>query len=233
MKSDDREHFFRHPLRRGTLVTDRDRFLMDVARARRVVHVGCVDWPVSQERLANGTLLHPKLLRVSSDILGVDIDDEGLRVLADAVGGAYCSIDLTDSKVDISTIVGFRPDVIIAGDVIEHVASSQSLLAGLRRVALPSRAQIIVTTPNSLAFRNTLNTTLGIELMHPDHVAVYSPRTLETVMARSGLTIDSWHYYTIRTGDDIGHRTYDLVSRAAARMRPAWGDGHIVTCRPS
>lgn len=233
MKATKREHLFRHPLRRGRLLTDRDDFLMAAANGRRVVHVGCVDWPVSKDRLADGTLLHPKLQRVAAEVIGVDIDVEGLQALENALGGVYSSIDLTDPAADISPLAEFRPDVIIAGDVIEHVPSAQALLEGLRRLAQCSGAKVIVTTPNSLAFRSVLNTTVGIELMHPDHVAIYSPTTLETLMARSGLVIDSWQYYSIHTGTDLGHRSYDFVARSAARLRAAWGDGHLVTCLPS
>lgn len=232
MQSVKSEHVFRHPLRRGKLVRDRDAFLLDAARGRRVLHVGCVDWPVTHERLSDGQLLHPKLQKQATAVLGVDIDTEGLRTLEDALGGEYSSIDLTDPTADIAPIIEFGAEVIIAGDVIEHVPSAQALLEGLRRVAQLTGARIIVTTPNSLAVRNMVNTTLGIELMHPDHVAVYSPMTLETVMTRSGLAVDDWLFYTIRTGVDPGHRAYDFVSRVAAHARPAWADGHIVVCRP-
>ena len=224
------QHYFRHRLAHGSVVRSRDEFLTQLATEKRVVHVGCVDWPVTSERLRDGSLLHGKLLAAANDVLGVDIDLEGMDSLKSALGGSYSRLDLALDSADLTEICAFGPDLVIAGDVIEHVPSAQAFVDGLARVAAATGAIVVVTTPNSLAFRNVINTAVGIEMMHPDHVAIYSPFILKTEIQRSGLMIDTWSFYTVTTGVDVAHRIYDGIARLSGHVRSAWGDGHIVVC---
>jgi len=217
-------------LQRGGLVTSRDDYLLSITSGKRVVHVGCVDWPLSQERLRDGSLLHEKLLLNAESVLGVDVDTKGMERLQNTLGGLYSNIDLTDSDVNTNEVTAFKPDVILAGDVIEHVSSGQDLLNGLARLVNETEADLVLTTPNSLAIRNVFNTALGLEMVHPDHSCIYSPLNLRTLVERSGLQVQNWTYYSIKTGHDPMHRLYDSMSRLPARIRHAWADGHIVQC---
>jgi len=231
------QHFFRHRLQAGTASRDRDSALLQLCRSKRVAHVGCVDWPLTQERIADGSLLHSKLLKVASDVVGIDVDAAGLEQMRVSVGGDYLCLDPTvlaaANQAAEPRLEAFRPEIVLVADVIEHVAQPEAFLRGIDAMARGSAAIVILTTPNSLGFRNVINTFLGYELMHPDHVAVHSPMTLRTLMQRSGLTVDSWHYYTIPTGRDLGHRCYDALTRLASRMRGGWADGHLVVASSS
>ena len=93
MPTEPGEHMFRHSLERGELLKDRDSFLSQAAAGLRVVHVGCVDWPLSEQRLATGDLLHSKLLASAEQVLGLDIDQDGMATLARVLGGSYLNVD--------------------------------------------------------------------------------------------------------------------------------------------
>jgi len=235
MNDHETDHFFRRPLQAGRLLRDRDSALVELCRGRRVAHIGCVDWPLSQERLRDGLLLHPKLLAVSSEIVGIDVDAPGLDDMRSTLGGSYLALDVTASGSDARTAViealGDEPDIVIAGDVIEHVPDPVGFVRGLADLVTTSDARVVITTPNSLAVRSSVNTLLGYELMHPDHISIHTPTTLRTVVERGGLRVVSWNYYSITTGSDLAHRGYDIVSRVSARVRPAWADGHLVVAQ--
>ena len=231
------QHFFRHRLQAGKVSRDRDAALLRLCRSKRVAHVGCVDWPLTQERIADGSLFHPKLLEVASDVVGIDVDAAGLEQMRVAVGGDYLCVDPTDLATPNpdaeARLEGFRPEIVLVADVIEHVPQPEAFLRGIDAMARATGGIVVLTTPNALGFRNAINTLLGYELMHPDHVAIHSPMTLRTLMERSGLTVTTWHYYTIRTGHDLGHRSYDALTRLAAGMRGGWADGHLVVASSS
>ena len=68
MTSGTFRHSFPHIRREG----ERDNVLIDLARGKRVLHVGCTDEPFTAEKIASGDLLHPKLQQVASWVGGVD-----------------------------------------------------------------------------------------------------------------------------------------------------------------
>lgn len=228
---------FRRVLSPGARIPSRDEALVEMCRAENVVHIGCVDTPFTEEKLASQDLLHVKLLRHSRKLVGVDIDSAGLEIMQSHVGGDYICLDLSslgDGESELasnpSALFGFAPKLYVLGDVIEHLDNPVALLKSVGILAAETDAQVLITTPNALALRTTLNTTLGYELMHPDHVLVHTLRTLEQLLSRADLVIDWLGYYTIQTGVALPHKVYDLSTRIASRIRPAWGDGLIAIC---
>jgi ubiquinone/menaquinone biosynthesis C-methylase UbiE len=63
------------------LLESRDKWLVEKARGRRVLHLGCTDAPFAQQKLQQGNALHCALEAVAAEITGVDIDAEGLELL--------------------------------------------------------------------------------------------------------------------------------------------------------
>jgi len=226
--------YFRRKLQLGGLLRSRDEAIIKFCDKKSVIHVGCSDSPFTELRLRQGTLLHQQLIPVVSRLLGVDIDTRGLNILREAIGGEYSDIDIQRySKVKditLQQVFGFTPDVILLGDVIEHLNNPREILMALANLTRGSDTRILITTPNSPAIRNTINTALGYELMHPEHLLIHSPTTLRTVLDSSGLTPIAWNYYLIQTGTDTPHRLYDSLGSIAARFRGAWADGHFVVC---
>ncbi len=231
-----KDSVFRRKLQRGGLMKSRDRSILDFCRNKSVVHIGCTDSPFTELRLSEGGLLHQKLTPAATRILGVDIDSKGLSLLKDSLGGEYLNVDIQEysniQDVTQEEVFGFVPDVIVLGDVIEHLSDQTQILKTMSNLTKGSDTQILITTPNSLGLRNTLNSILGYELMHPEHLLIHSPTTLRTVLAAGGLEPMTWHFYSIQTGSDLPHRLYDAICHLSAHLRPAWADGHFVVCTP-
>lgn len=217
----------------GPLVPDRDSDLVRRTTGRRVIHVGCTDWPFTQEKLVEGELLHQKLLASSEAVFGIDVDAAGLDLLAGRLGGAYRVLDVGSGPADIDDLVGFRPEVLLAADVIEHVGDAESFMCGLSALARATEASsIVISTPNALGVRASVNNLAGWEMMHPDHVAVHTPCTLTTLAARAGLEPCSWSYYTVHIGATPARRSVDAVIRTLARARVGYADGMIACFEP-
>lgn len=95
-------------------------------------------------------------------------------------------------------------DLVMACDVIEHVAHGDKFLSQLRRFLTPG-GQLLLTTPNGGYFRNRLPThsqirdftELEAKQFKPDadgHIFLYTKAELEKVARAAGFEPVSWYY---------------------------------------
>jgi hypothetical protein len=150
-------------------VVDRVKFLVDSADGKVILHLG-----------ASGPL-HQALLKASPKVYGLD-----------KVGGpgvVACDFD------DFHTAIPVYPDVnlIIAGEILEHLSNPGWLLARLRR-AYPS-TRLVVTVPNAFTAAGAASIRQGIENVNIDHVAWYSYTTLTTLLKREGWIPEAFAWY--------------------------------------
>src|SRR5690242_17147194 len=92
--------------------------LLARCRGRRVLHLGCTNWPYTDAALADGSLLHLRLAGVAAELYGIDADAEGLARLAAAGHHHLHRGDL--EALDTLALPPF--DVIVAGEIIEHLS---------------------------------------------------------------------------------------------------------------
>lgn len=171
-----------HRLPEARLVSRIDH-VTEQARGRRVVHIGFVDAGYQQMQAEAGTWLHAHLAAVATDLVGIDLDEEGVT-RARAEGYVAHVADCRDpDQVDA---LGLEPaEVVIAGEVIEHLDDPGSFLGGLHRLLAPG-GTLVLTTPNASGLLNGFAAMAGAEINHPDHVVLFSWRTLTTLMDRHG-----------------------------------------------
>jgi 2-polyprenyl-6-hydroxyphenyl methylase/3-demethylubiquinone-9 3-methyltransferase len=90
-------------------------------------------------------------------------------------------------------------DLVIACEIIEHVAHSVNFLRQLKRFLSPN-GRILVTTPNGAYFRNKLQTysqvkdftELEMKQFRPDadgHLFLITPQEFEQIAAQAGLSV--------------------------------------------
>ena len=231
---------WRHTLpRRGPV--DRHRALVEAARGKRVVHVGFVD-ELAASKLAQGVWLHSRLAGAAESLVGVDADEDGVA-WARSEGFEAHVVDA--QSPDAVAGLGLEPaDLVVAGEVIEHLDAPGPFLRAMRVLARPD-GRLVLTTPNAYRVLNFLAPLSGAELVHPDHTAWHSPRTLRTLLERSGWSVDDVAYYRNprrRVGRGDGLRPFVVghaanLARAtlgtAGRLAPYWSDGIVVWARPA
>ena len=225
---------FRHDIPSGTYHLNRDAALIDLTRGERVIHVGCTDWPLTNKKLDDGTLLHKDLLQAAADVHGVDVDEAGIETLRSRLGGSYTAGDLCTDATR-AELVRYRPTVILASDVIEHIANPGTFTEGLGSILrdVGGGCRLILSTPNGLALRSSIYAAFQVEVVHPDHRAVYTPSTITRLLLDYGLEIEAWHFYAISSGSGMSRAAIDRVCRAVGHVRPVCCDGMIVVVRPS
>ena len=208
-------------------------YIKQMCTGKKVLHLGCANYPYTQDSIDNDMLLHFDLAKLSSELYGFDFDQPGIDIL-----NSYGSKNLY--KVDLEKL-GELPleetfDVIVAGEMIEHLNNVGLFLDGIKRF-MNRDTRLLLTTINAYCGMRFLYYGLRgkrgkQEPVHPDHVAYYSYSTLSVLLKRYSLTVDEFLFYDIGTE----HRPHNRWFLNAANdiftfFAPQWADGVIAVCR--
>lgn len=174
---------------------DKDQWIVERVKDMTVLHVGCTDWPLTAERLNNGRLLHQKLCKSSKRCVGIDLDGDGIRTLKNLMP----SMEFHEINAEIipqeSEISKTPWDVIVAGDVVEHMSNPGMFFQTARRL-LREDGTLIVTVPSAFSVKRFAWLALtGIEQVHPDHTAYFSEATLSQIAKRNGFRISEMYAF--------------------------------------
>lgn len=207
--------------------------IREFCRGKSVLHLGCTNYPYTEESIKNGMLLHDDLASVAADLWGLDSDIRGISALNERGAAQIVEGDL-ERLDDVDLDREF--DVVLAGEMIEHLNNPGLFLNGVRRF-MGDRSRLLVTTVNAYCgmrfFWYGLRGKGGrTEFVHPDHVAYYSYHTLKVLIERHELVVDRFWFY------DLGreHRPHspwyvNALNDVSVRIAPQWADGVIASCR--
>ncbi len=161
-----------HRIPDGTVIK-REQFILDECKGRRVLEFG-----------ASGPL-HDAIVKVASETLGVDRESNEL----------VAGFDLDEVSPLAMSLPGYdwNPDVIICGEILEHLANPGWFLQRLRahHVDVP----VIITVPNAYSSVGRHHIRKGYENVNIDHVSWYSPRVMWTLLERYGYSVEAFHWY--------------------------------------
>lgn len=165
---------------------DRLDFIADSCAGKIVLDIGCFDETALVKRETRHWL-HGRLAATAKQVVGIDnsskIPAHGLRT------GANSAIYRGDGvHVDESLTGGCDYDVIVAGEFIEHIENPLEFLRDMK--ARFAGRELIISTPNGVAFANTLLGSIGREVQHHDHLYNFTFKILNTLCLRSGF--ESW-----------------------------------------
>jgi 2-polyprenyl-3-methyl-5-hydroxy-6-metoxy-1,4-benzoquinol methylase len=171
-------------------------YILELCRGKKVLHLGCSDYPFTKDRIGTSLFLHDKLLKISSKVVGLDLSKEGIEIMKNA---GYCNIYLGNiENADIYDKLGIF-DIILAGEIIEHISNPGLFLDSIREFIKNNNTKLIITTVNSYClFRNIYHFThLGKEYVHPDHVYYFSFSTLKRLLNQHKFTLIDFVFYNI------------------------------------
>ena len=203
-------------------VVDRIPEVLRLCRGRRVLHLGCADYPFTYQ--PNDRFLHKQLSDVATELWGVDASPEGVAALR---ARGFSNLIVSDvERLDRRLLPAQPFDVIVAGELIEHLESPGGFLRLLRSIMGP-QTELIVTTPNAPAFKLLLFSLLGREKVHQEHHYYFSYFTIAQLLEKTGLRSKEIYYY-----QDVSHQglasAIDGCIAVISRIRPVVSDGLFV-----
>jgi SAM-dependent methyltransferase len=211
----------------------RTEFIKEISAGKKVLHLGCTNHPYTEDSIKNEMLLHFDLEKTAKELYGFDYDQAGLDVLSKYNVKNLHRADLEQlEKVALDETF----DVIIAGEMIEHLSNPGLFLKGIRRF-MRKDTKLVITTINAYcAMRFIIYGLRGKgganEPVHPDHVYYFSYSTLNLLLKRENYAIERFMFY------DIGkeHRKYmrwynKFINDISVRFAPQLCDGVIAVCK--
>lgn len=167
------------PVRRPV---DRIGFIVESCRGKSVLDIGCLDETAASKRDTE-YWLHGRIAAAAREVVGID---NSKAMLGPEMRTAPNSIVYAGDACDTRVLEarGEGASMIVAGEFIEHLESPVGFLRTLRET-LPGR-ELIVSTPNGMSAANALMALIGREAQHPDHLQVFSYKTLNTLFVRAG-----------------------------------------------
>jgi len=163
-------------------------FLSQFVQGKTVLDVGCVDHSASVER--EDHWLHKHLARSARSILGLDILESDAAELRRRGYEVVCGDATTVSLKQTF-------DVVVAGEIIEHIDNPAAFVSNMAR-HLNEQGRLVMTTPHAFYCLHFLESIFSSaeRRWNPQHVAWYCPFTLENLLRRSNLEIESCYYFT-------------------------------------
>lgn len=160
-----------HPIPPATSV-DRAVFILKHVAGKRVLEFG-----------ASGPM-HDGIVKAAAQVLGVDREP----------GDGIIGFDLDDvNQQDLPSFGPIGPEIIICGELLEHLSNPGHFLARLRRQF--AGVPVIITVPNAFTEAGRHHMLKGVECVNADHVAWYSPKTLSVLLERAGYAVGGLFFY--------------------------------------
>ena len=207
--------------------------IREMCAGKRVLHLGCTGAPFTAEAIESNMLLHFVLEGVAADLWGLDTDLAGIETLKSHGSKQIIYGDLEHlDAVELDQTF----DIIVAGEIIEHLSNPGLFLGGVKRF-MDAETLLILSTINAYCGMRFLwygvrGKRGRVEFVHPDHVAYYSYSTLKLLIERHGLHVENFMFYDIGSEHRPHNRWFlNTINDICVQLAPQWADGVIAVCR--
>ena len=162
--------------------------ILSLCLSKRVLHLGCVgnnDFETQHKVDVSPSTLHMKLTAVAN-VTGVDIS-------ADAVE-EYRNKGICDNILvgDVEKLGALKLapdfDMVVVGDLIEHLSNPGNMLDGVRALCRPDTV-VILTTPHAFGLAPFLRHLTGRFEEGLQHVMTFNEQNLRNLVERHGFRI--------------------------------------------
>lgn len=206
------------------LEMDRTSYLVKRAKGHRVLHVGCTDHPITRYRIASKNLLHASLTEEASSLVGIDNSLQGINILKE---NGFTNVRFMDAE-EINLTERF--DVIIAGDVLEHMSNPGKFLEKVGQL-LNQNGTLVVGVPNAYSFNILKYLVNGYEPTHKDHTYYFSVKTLSELCSRYGL-LPTKLIFTVQPEGEDGRSLMVLLRKMLVKLKKQLAPSFIMEFMP-
>lgn len=199
---------------------DREATILELAAGKRVLHLGCVGHDFAEEREPVRRYvrsMHAKIEGVATEVVGIDTNAEAIAEYEQAGVAARMVVGNVEQLETLN--LGGPFDVIVSGNVIEHLSNPGGMLDGMRALS-HAGTTVLVTTPHALGLSQYVRYLLGRFHEADDHVMTFNGPSLANLVGRHGfrvLAVDTSYQQTERV------RLRQRLARAVFKRFPQFG----------
>jgi SAM-dependent methyltransferase len=201
-------------------------YIVEQCRNRVVLDAGCAGHDGNMSR---GDWLHARIQDVAAECLGIDVSEESVQRVRE-YGFHVQYFDILSGSNAATTVLGKeRFDIMVAGEVIEHLRDPLMLLE-VASAVLTDAGKVIITTPNPYAPHRVFAGRTRYVWENADHLFYIFPSGMVEMAERTGFQLIEW--CTVGWDDrwsqlrrSLKHWRQALFHTAPSRgpiWRPAW-----------
>lgn len=168
--------------------------IVSLCRGKKVLNLGFVQHKNWKDRRKKGVWLHQQIADVAQLVDGIDLLQDEIEQINKVLGQNNHAGDVTDLE---SVALDGKYDVIVCGELIEHVDNPGAMLEGIKRF-MSDDSELVITTPNAFSeswVRMAWDGKEGMEFLNKQHVCWYSFHTLRQLLERHGYLEVRYDYY--------------------------------------
>ncbi|MCC6534654.1 MAG: methyltransferase domain-containing protein [Burkholderiales bacterium] len=207
----------------------RDEYILERVQNRKVLHLGCVgfaDLDTDERiRLARQSL-HFSLTSVA-DCIGVDYSKDVVEYFRRE--GVFDNIVVGNAERLQELELQARFDVIVAGDIIEHLSNPGLMLDGIHSLCRPD-TDVILSTPHSFGLPNFLRHVSGRFHEGAEHVMCFNAQNLRNLLLRHAFDVVELH--TCYQANAKRSQLF-AIGRTFFELMPFLGGTLLVVARPA
>lgn len=204
--------------------------LLDYVENKKVLDLGCVEHEAAIEG-KKSWWLHGLIKERAKSVKGIDYAPEAVHSLRER-GYDVCVADVENMNL------GEQFDVIIAGELFEHITNHRGFLESVKRHLAPG-GLFVASVPNANSL-NYFGQTLvfGHEVDAWDHASFFTPITFTVMLQKCGLAPVEIILYQ---PDEIFHHSnllqrfaalcFNLVQVLVCAIQPSLSRGLIIVAR--
>ena len=171
-------------------------------KGKEVLDLGCINHNLDLFNL--DACLHAQMKKHCKYLMGVDILKEEVKKL-NALGYNIVCQDVEKLKINK------KFDVVIAGELIEHLSNPGMLLESARK-HLKNNGILILTTPNPYALdRSLLSLVKSFHPVNPEHTVYFTKETMKELLRRYGFRIKKVMYFNENM--EFGYSNKPVIAR--------------------
>ena len=160
-------------------------FAVEHCMDKDVLDLGCVQH--NPENYKSKYWLHKALAQVSKSLEGLDLFEEGVDYLRRR--GYQIRVGNAENFN-----LGKQYDVIVAGDIIEHLENLSGFLMSCR-THMRAHGKLLISTPNPWYWKNIVKAIIfGNVRNNPEHTLWICPITLGQLVARHNMHIEKYSF---------------------------------------
>ena len=157
-------------------------WIVDLVQDKSVLDLGCIGHTIDRVDSEGDLWLHKRIRGRAKEVVGLDSLGDEARILQ----GRGFDIRVANAE---NFQLGRTFDVVVCGDLIEHVGNHAGLLESIHR-HLAADGIAVVTTPNPLAVARIANIVCdGSTPINMEHTSWICPQTMLQLAHRCGFQI--------------------------------------------
>lgn len=199
-------------------------YLIQKCTGKKVLDLGCIEHDLFKTKMREDRWIHSHLKNVSSEIIGVDILTEYIEELNNQ--GYNIVYGNVEKLSEVNEIKNKQFDVIIAGDLIEHLFNAGLFLDSVSEF-MHEKTELILTTPNCFSTRFIIPYVFRGEIVREDHTCWYSKKTLSQLLEMKNFHVTEFHYRSELKLNGIR----PVLRNIFRHMFPKYCEGLIITAR--